>query len=346
MASTSIMAREAAEAARLCADQVARNADLMRDAGACLRRLDAPFAATVARGSSDQAAAFAKTLFETRVATPTLSHSPSIGSIYNATSPRFRGVPLFAISQSGRSPDLLRAAEGAKGQGAFVVAVVNDEASPLADLADLVVPVHAGAEKSVAATKSFLTTLVALTHLAAEWSGDASLLEAVRDVGAVLGAAQAADWSDAAPALAAAGNLLVLGRGFTLPIAGEAALKLKETAGLHAEAFSIAEVAHGPMTLVEASDPVLVFGPLDAARSGLHERIADFADRGAQVIAAGRADDIGRAAIRWTCPDDRHPVLGAIAYIQSFYGLAESVARARGRDPDRPPHLSKVTKTL
>lgn len=346
MAQTSIMAREAAEAARLCEDQVARNAELMRDAGERLRRLDAPFAATLARGSSDQAAAFAKTLFETRAATPTLSHSPSIGSIYDATSPRFRGVPLFAISQSGRSPDLLRAAERAKAQGATIVAVVNDAMSPLADLADLVLPVHAGPEKSVAATKSFLTTLVALSHLTAEWSGDAALLDAVRNIGSLLRAAQAENWSEATLALAAAENLLVLGRGFTLPIAGEAALKLKETSGLHAEAFSVAEVAHGPMTLVEATDPVLVFGPLDQARAGVRERIADFADRGALVIAAGHEEDIGRAAIRLPSPAGRHPVLGAIAYIQSFYGLAEAVARARGRDPDQPPHLSKVTKTL
>ena len=131
---TSIMAREAAEAAEVCERQVRANADLMRDAGARLRALSPPFAATLARGSSDQAAAFGKTLFELLAATPTLSQSPSIGALYHATSPRFAGVPLVAISQSGRSPDLLRAAEDAKAKGAVIVAVVNDADSPLAAL--------------------------------------------------------------------------------------------------------------------------------------------------------------------------------------------------------------------
>ncbi len=172
--SGSVMAREAAEAAEMCVRQVALNAELMRRVGARLRALDAPFAATLARGSSDQAAAFAKVLFETRATTPTLSHAPSIGALYNATSPRFHGVPLLAISQSGRSPDLLRAAADAQRQGAVLIAIVNDAASPLAAQADIVIPIHAGEETSVAATKSFIATLVALTHLTAEWTGDAA----------------------------------------------------------------------------------------------------------------------------------------------------------------------------
>jgi len=158
--------------------------------------------------------------------------------------------------------------------------------------------------------------------------------------------AAAQDWSAALPYLIPASDLLVLGRGPTLPIAGEAALKLKETAGLYAEAFSSAEVAHGPMTLVKAGDPVLAFGPGDVSAHGLRERLADFAARGAPVIAAGPADDIAAATIQFPAPAGEHPVIGAIAAIQSFYGLANAVAIARGRDPDRPPHLAKVTRTL
>ena len=139
---------------------------------------------------------------------------------------------------------------------------------------DVTVPVLAGAETSVAATKSFIATLVALTHLAAAWAEDDGAARRARaGSGDVLRAAQRADWSAALPALSHAESLLVLGRGYTLPIAGEAALKFKETAGVHAEAFSIAEVAHGPMTLVGEGDPVLVFGPRrrgarGAARAG------------------------------------------------------------------------------
>ncbi|SEJ27753.1 glutamine--fructose-6-phosphate transaminase [Sphingobium sp. AP50] len=341
-----LMAREAAEAPERCAAQIARNADLMRGVGARLRALAPPFAATLARGSSDQAAAFAKVLLETRAAMPTLSHAPSIGSLYKATSPRFKDVPLIAISQSGRSPDLIAAAADAQRQGALVVAIVNDAASPLAQMADICIPIHAGPETSVAATKSFIGTLVALAHLVAEWSEDKALLAALASVGDVLEAAVAADWTGAVPLLKDAGNMLVLGRGLTLPIAGEAALKFKETSSLHAEAFSIAEVAHGPMTLIGEGDPVLALGPIDEARAGLRERLEDFRARGAQVIAAGHPDDVAAATLALPGQWDVHPVLGAIAQIQSFYGLANALSLARGRNPDAPPHLAKVTRTL
>jgi glucosamine--fructose-6-phosphate aminotransferase (isomerizing) len=340
------MAREAHEAPDRCAEQLRINAQLMREAGRRLRALAPPFAATLARGSSDQAAAFAKFLLEAYAGVPTLSHAPSIGSLYHATSDRFRDVPLIAISQSGRSPDLLAAAEDAIGKGALVIAVVNDAESPLAKLAQIVIPVHAGAETSVAATKSFVCTLVALTHLVAEWSQDQALLSALQSTAEILGAAAAADWTVGVALLRDASEMLVLGRGPTLPIAGEAALKLKETASLHAEAFSIAEVAHGPMTLVGAGTPVLALGPLDVARTGLRDRLEDFAARGAHVIASGFPEDVGSASLILPSRTDVHPVLGAIAQIQSFYGLANALSLARGRNPDAPPHLNKVTRTL
>lgn len=342
----SLMMREAGEAARTCVEQVVRNRDRMRDAAQRLRALDAPFAATLARGSSDQAAGFAKVLLETRVGLPTLSHAPSIGALYHKTSAKLRGVPMIAISQSGRSPDLLRAAEAARAAGSILIVLVNDETSPLAALADILLPLHAGVETSVAATKSFIATLCALAHLAAEWSGDAALQAAINGIGEALTEARALDWGAALPSLVGARSLLVLGRGVTFPIAGEAALKFKETSALHAEAFSSAEVAHGPMTLIRAGDPVFVFGPSDAAREGLRDRIAGFADRGAKVIAAGHPDDVGAASIVLPTVPDAHPVIGAIAMIQSFYGLANALSLARGRDPDRPPYLAKVTRTL
>ncbi len=341
-----LMAREAREAPARCVEQLRSNAGLVREAGRQLRALAPPFAATLARGSSDQAAAFAKFLFETHRGMPTLSHAPSTGSLYRATSSNFRGVPLIAISQSGRSPDLLAAADDARAKGAEIVALVNDASSPLAERAQIVIPVQAGPETSVAATKSFVCTLVALMHLAAEWSQDAGLLAALDDVGPVLEAAAAADWTAAVEPLRDASEMLVLGRGPTLPIAGEAALKLKETCNLHAEAFSSAEVAHGPMTLVGPGDPVLALAPLDIARTGLCERLEDFAARGATVIAAGSADDVAPAGIVLPMRTDVHPALAAIAQIQSFYGLANALSLARGYDPDRPPHLNKVTRTL
>nr|WP_314468140.1 SIS domain-containing protein [uncultured Novosphingobium sp.] len=345
-ASTTQMSREAREAPARCVEQLRRNADIVREAGRKLRELAPPFAATLARGSSDQAAAFAKFLLETHARIPTLSHAPSVGSLYHATSAQFLDVPMIAISQSGRSPDLLAAAQDARNKGAVVIAVVNDAESPLAELAQIVIPVHAGPETSVAATKSFVCTLVALTHLVAEWSQDEALLAALETTGEVLETAANADWTTAVDLLKDASEMLVLGRGPTLPIAGEAALKLKETSSLHAEAFSSAEVAHGPMTLVGDGDPVLVLAPLDVARTGLRERLDDFAARGARVIAAGLPEDVAPAALVLPLATEVHPVLGAIAEIQSFYGLANELSLARGRNPDNPPHLNKVTRTL
>ncbi len=340
------MLREVAEAADACAHQVAANRTLVRDLGARLRRLAPPFAATLARGSSDHAASFGKVLFELTCAMPTLSHSPSTGALYHATSPRFAGVPLFAVSQSGQSPDLLAAAAEAKEQGAFVTAIVNDTGSPLGTLADVTVPLHAGSENSVAATKSFIASLVAFAHLAAEWGGDPSLSVAVMEVGDALTATGVDRWRQAVPLLEDRERLLVLGRGYTLPIAGEAALKLKEVAGIHAEAFSLAEVAHGPMTLIGEGDAVLVFGPLDQAREGVRQRLADFMDRGARVISSGHPDDIAGVALPLPGDPAQHPAIAAIADIFGFYHLAEALAAARGRDPDSPPFLRKVTRTL
>jgi glucosamine--fructose-6-phosphate aminotransferase (isomerizing) len=342
---TSLMFTEASEAASVAERQIAANRDLIAHVAARLRALNPPFVATLARGSSDHAASFVKLLFETRLRLPVVSHAPSIGSLYRTTSPKFAGVPLIAISQSGRSPDLLAAVADAQAAGAVVVALVNDAASPLAQAADHVIPLHAGPERSVAATKSFIATLVAITQLTAAWSGDALLGQALEGVGDALRASFEGDWGAALPLLHHTRSMLVLGRGLTLPIAGEAALKFKETCGLHAEAFSIAEVAHGPMTLIQAGDPVFVFAPEDAAREGASERIRAFTERGARVIAAGDPADTAHAEVRLPIVGHAHPVIGAVASTASFYRMVETLARTRGRDPDHPPYLAKVTRT-
>jgi glucosamine--fructose-6-phosphate aminotransferase (isomerizing) len=341
-----LMAVETNEAPERCRLQLELNADLMREVGQRLRRLAPPFVATLGRGSSDHAASFAKILFETRAGIPTFSHSPSIGSLYGLTSAHFRGALLIAISQSGRSPDLLAAARDVQRMGGLVLAFVNDAESPLAELADTVVPIHAGTEKSVAATKSFIGTVVALAHLTAEWTQDAELLATLPLLPSALQNATGADWSAAIPLLRRTRSMFVLGRGLTLPIAGEAALKLKETSRLHAEAFSIAEVAHGPMTLIEKDSPVLIFGPIDEAREGLRDRIEDFVARGAKVIAGGLINDVARAHQILPVQISCGPVVNAIADVQSFYGLANALAIARDLDPDVPPYLAKVTATL
>jgi glutamine---fructose-6-phosphate transaminase (isomerizing) len=341
-AKSTLMFAEAAEAARVVAHQIDQNAPLIGSLAARLRGLDPQIAFTCARGSSDHAATFAKYLFETRLKVPVLSQAPSMSSIYGGPLLHMKGQPFFLISQSGKSPDLLLSAAAAKKAGALVIAFVNDLKSPLAGLAEIVVPLLAGPEKSVAATKSYIATLAALAHLAAEWSGDAALRTAVFGLPEKLSSAWQTDWSAALEPLETAQSLFVLGRGLTLGIAQEAALKFKETSGQHAEAFSIAEVVHGPMALVGPDFPLLIFPPLDKAAIGVESILAQFAKRGATSVVVGT-----------NYPETKplpleaglHPVVGPIVMVQSFYRLINQLAVARGFDPDRPPLLSKVTET-
>ena len=332
---------EAAEAASVVRAQLERNGPQLVALGARLR-LDPPRAViTCARGSSDHAATFAKYLIEARTGVLTSSAAPSVSSIYDAHSDT-RGVFFIAISQSGKSPDLLTATRAAKQGGALTVALCNTADSPLMQLVDVAVPLHAGPERSVAATKSYIASLSAIAQLVACWTDDQELLRALRDAPDLLTRAWGCDWSPAVEALRDAVNLFVVARGFGLAVAQEAALKLKETCGLHAEAFSSAEVKHGPMALVRQDFPVLMFTQRDDTRAGIEELAAEFAERGARVLLAG-AEAPGAIPLPSVAA---HPVIEPMLAIQSFYRAAEALARARGLDPDSPPHLHKVTETI
>jgi len=293
---------------------------------------------TLGRGSSDHAATYAKYLIETGAGVLTASGAPSVTSVYDAPQD-LRDVLFLAISQSGRSPDLLAAVEGARDSGARVVALVNDTASPMAALAQLVLPLHAGPETSVAATKSCLAAFAAVAQLTAAWTADAELAAALDRLPGQLAQAWTLDWTPLADALAPAQSLYVLGRGPGFAAAQEAALKLKETCGLHAEAFSAAEVLHGPMALVQPGFPVLMFAQGDLSEPGVVDLARQLAAREAQVFLAGAR---GPGALPFT---PTHRVLQPIALLQSFYALVNALALARGFDPDRPPHLRKVTET-
>lgn len=340
-AADTLMSREAAEAPAALANQFKSNRAQLATLAQRLRGRPPRLVATCARGSSDHAATYAKYLIETRLGVPTVSTAPSVSSVYPA-GPDGADTLFIAISQSGRSPDLLAAAERAQRGGALVLALVNVETSPLAGMADLVVPLGAGPERSVAATKSYLAALGAILQLTAEWSGRPELLAAVDGAPDRLAEAWALDWSAAIPPLAAASNLYVLGRGVGLGVAQEMALKFKETCAIHAEAFSSAEVRHGPMAIVGAGFPVLVAAQDDETLPGLADIAAEFATRGADLLCAGVAAP-GAVNLPTLAAD---PALQPILLAQSFYRMAAAVAVARGLDPDRPPHLAKVTETV
>jgi len=339
---STLLHREAAEAADTVARQLERNDAVVRKLAAGLRDHAPPFVATCARGSSDHAATYAKYVIETQTGCVTASASPSIESIYSVPL-RLRDALYIVISQSGASPDLLRSAEAARTAGARVVALVNAEDSPLAALADTVIPLQAGPEKSVAATKSFIGSLSAVLHLVAHWRQDEVLIKALQGLPDQLRHAFELDWSPLVDGLRDMHDLFVLGRGYGLGAAQEAALKLKETCALHAEAFSSAEVRHGPMELVGPRLPVLLFAQQDEALAGVMATARDFHQRGAEVWTAAPGAS-GRDAL--PIVPTGQPMFAPILAIQSFYRAVNALAIARGRDPDRPPHLAKVTETV
>lgn len=331
------MFQEAAEAPAVVARMLAANREAAQALGAELRANPPKAVVTCARGSSDHAATYAKYLVETGTGVVTSSAALSVSSVY-AAEPKLDGMLYLAISQSGKSPDLLAAVEAAKQGGARTVALVNDETSPLAAMADRVLPLHAGPELSVAATKSYIAALAGIAQLVAAWTQDTGLEKGLSDLPAILEKAWPLDWSSAAEQLRDARNLYVLARGVGFGIAQEAALKFKETCGLHAEAFSAAEVLHGPMALVKEGFPVLVFAQDDQSQDSVVALAKDLAARGAQVMLAGGGGGLPTLSA--------HPVLEPIVRVQGFYRMANQLSILRGHDPDRPPHLNKVTETV
>ena len=335
------MFTEAREAPAVVARQLEVNGPLLREIGARLRAQPPRGAVTIARGSSDHAATFAKYLIETQVRILTTSAAPSVTSVY-AAPPDVRGMLAIAISQSGRSPDIVAATAAAREGGALTIAMVNHVTSPLSEVCDHVVPLHAGSEQSVAATKSYIASLSALLQLVSEWRADETLKSALEELPALLEMAWECDWSPLVDGLADATGLYVIGRGPGFGAAQEAALKFKETCGLHAEAFSAAELRHGPMALVGPGFPLVVFRQSDESGEGTDDLVREVAQRGAKIFLAGRS---APGAIELPCPA-AHPLLEPLVQVQAFYRAVNALSLRRGLDPDRPPHLSKVTETL
>lgn len=335
------MEKEAREAPAAVAQLITKNADACRELAQRLRKSPPPFVVTCARGSSDHAATYAKYLFETRCGVATASFAPSISSVYKA-SLNMTGALFVAISQSGKSPDLVVSAEQAKSAGAYVVALCNVTDSPLADLADLCLPLHAGPEISVAATKSFITALASLLQITALWSDDDGLTEALHRLPGQLEQAAKVDWQHALPTFTKADDLFVAGRGYGYCVAQEAALKFKETSKLHAEPFSTAEILHGPLELLRDGFPVLVFAQDDQTRASTDVLIDAIKNKGGNAFIAGTGitDERYLPVIA-----DVNPICAPITMIQSFYPFANSLSLARGMNPDAPEHLLKVTET-
>ncbi|MCU9850074.1 SIS domain-containing protein [Defluviimonas sp. WL0024] len=314
----------------------------MKSAAAALADRDPAFMISVARGSSDHAATYFKYASELVAGVPVASVGPSIASIYERRL-KLGGSACIAISQSGKSPDIVSMADMAGREGALSFALTNHPDSDLASVCAHTLNLHAGAELSVAATKTFVTSIVSAIWLLAEWQKDDALRAAIRKLPEVLASAAAADWGALGEQIASHKSLFCLGRGPALAISNEAALKFKETCQLHAESYSSAEVLHGPVSIVDRGFPVIALTAADAAERALVEVADEIAGKGAIVFAT--SDKAARAS-RLPAARTSHPLTDPISLIVSFYAMVEQVAVSRGVNPDEPRHLRKVTETV
>jgi glucosamine--fructose-6-phosphate aminotransferase (isomerizing) len=320
-----------------------QNAFLADPVKALVKRLKAEppqLAVTCARGSSAHAAIFAKHSIERHLRIPVADAAPSIVTVYRRRL-KLKGQLHLTISQSGRSDDLIEQTRAARKAGALTVGLTNDVYSPLMDVCEFVLPLCAGEERSVAATKTFIASLFAILALTAAWGGSSSLKRALSALPDSLERASELDWSGSFAALTPATSMMTIGRGPTLAIAAEAALKLKETCRLHAEAFSGSEFLHGPVSLVTTGFPILMFMPSDDAAVALRKLEADLRRKGAAVFATHQKGAPGRLP----SVVSGHPETDAVCLIQTFYAMLARLARLRGSDADRPRHLTKVTRT-
>ncbi|MEM1237417.1 MAG: SIS domain-containing protein [Pseudomonadota bacterium] len=335
------MRREVLEIPNAVEQLLSEGAEATKALATQVRDKDPRFLTSVARGSSDHACTYLKYASELMLGLPMASVGPSVHSIYGAEL-KAKDALCLSVSQSGQSPDIVSMTSSLRRSGAMTIAITNNDASPLAQTSDAVLPLFAGPELSVAATKTFVTSLVAGLTLIAEIKSDRDLLDAIMGLPKHLEAATQCDWSDAADAIAGR-SVFTLGRGPSWAISNEAALKFKETCLIHAESYSSAEVLHGPVSIVDRGFPVICFAARDAAEHSLVETANTLVDKGAQVFVTS---SLASSANTLPHVDTGHPLTDPIAAITSFYGMVETLSRSRGINPDAPRHLNKVTETV
>ena len=339
---TTHMAREVAETPAAVARFLTQSQAQLREAASALRHADPQMLVTVARGSSDHAATYLKYVSELLCGVPVASVGPSVASIYGRPL-RLAGSACIGISQSGKSPDIVQMMQSARHGNALTLAITNDASSPMALACDHCLPLQAGVERSVAATKTFVSSVLAGLALMAEWQRDETLIAAISALPQALEQALLLDWEPMAARLVHAPSAFVIGRGPAFAIASEAALKLKETCGLQAEGYSAAEVLHGPSAIVQARFPVVALAVEDAAGPHVVATAERLAAQGADVFITGAT---ANGALTLPSVPALHPLVDPLVLSVAFYAFVEGLSRRRGLDPDTPPHLRKVTETF
>ncbi|HVL99604.1 MAG TPA: SIS domain-containing protein [Egibacteraceae bacterium] len=332
------MAAEMAEQPRVLTDLVTRREAIVSSVRAVLPQ---PLRAIVliARGSSDHAAVYGRYALEAACGVPVALAAPSLHTLYRVPAD-YAGCLAVAMSQSGRTPEIVTVLDRLQEHGATGVAVTNDTASPLAEVADVVVAMHAGEERAVPATKTFTAQLAVLAFLAEavgqppwraeEWASVPAAVQEVLDDASVA--------EDAVDRIGGAPGLVVVGRGYLYASALETALKLKETASVLAHGYSAADLRHGPIAVVERDFPALVLATPGPTWDDLQDLVGLLRERGARVVRVAPGGDL-------TLPATPSEPLVPLPVAVRGQQLARSLALRRGFDPDSPEGLRKITPT-
>jgi glutamine---fructose-6-phosphate transaminase (isomerizing) len=304
----------------------------------------------VARGTSDNAAVYARYLIETHLHLPVALAAPSVTTIYRARL-AWHDTLVICVSQSGQSPDIVAVAAAARQGGALTVSITNDRSSPLAEVSQHTLLCHAGPERAVAATKTYVAELAVLAHLVARLVPRSALAHGLPAIpGALRMSVHRGDeWlSRATEALASTDHLLVVSRGFNLATALEVALKFKETGHIFAEGYSTADLLHGPIALAAPDVPLVAFRPHGRIGRTIDEALRSVHATGARTwlvrSEARPRRTISNEELRLSIalPEPLTPLV----LVVPGQRLAEAVARRRGYDPDSPIGLTKVTRTF
>jgi glutamine---fructose-6-phosphate transaminase (isomerizing) len=336
--SASAMACETAEIPAVAERLIART-DMFSAIAGRIERAKPRIVIFCGRGSSGHVGVYLRYLFEARLGMLASAAAPSVVTAYQRP-PDMSEALFVVVSQSGRSPDIVTATQVAHRSGALTLAIVNDENSPAAAASELVMPIGAGVERSVAATKSVVLSMIAGAQLVETLAHDADLNDGLRQLPVRLSSALACDWSNWAESVAGAAVAFVVGRGYGLGCAREIALKVSEILRVPAFGYSAAELRHGPRASITAATPVLALRQNDQAAAAVDGLVRDLNDAGQKTFTAGGA----AGTLPWV--GDGHPVCDPVLMLVPAYQAIEAVARRRGFDPDNPPYLSKVTRTL
>lgn len=320
----------------------------IRSVAQAIRQRQVDYVLLAARGTSDHAGVYAQYLWGALNRLPVALAAPSLFSVYAAT-PRLQKALVVGISQSGRSPDVVEVVAEGRRQGALTLAITNDIHSELAQAAELALDVQAGAEKAVAATKTYTATLLVLAALSAAMAGAREKMEVLWRVPAAMRDALTLE-SEAEQFAARHTSMtqcVVLGRGYNYATAREWALKLKELAYVLADPYSAADFQHGPIAIVETRFPVLVVAPRGAVYADLLDLLRRLRDEyGAELLVVSDGDQalsMAHASLRISThlPEELTPLVSIIPAQLYCYHLA----RAKGYDTEAPRHLRKVTLT-